>query len=646
MRNAFPRRLFAALILATLALLSACSAPPTPPPPPVKAPAETHELTRADVDAWLDGKLPDVLTKGKATGAVVTVVKDGEILTKRGYGHAKRGENGEPGTPVDPATTIFRWGSISKVPTAIAVMQLVEQGKLDLDADIAPYTDVPIQKHHKEPITLRHLLTHTAGFEESLTLTNPALKNLPLGDYVRHNPPVSVYRPGTTPGYSNYGINLAGYIIEQASGQPFQEYVKEHVLNPAGMTTASYDQPLPEETLALAYDDTGKPAPFQTIADVPAGTLAGSGADAAAFMLTQLNRSPQLLSENSWNQMWTPALTEDTLGNLANSPRMGLGYFTGFRNGHRVVEHGGDLEHYHSQFEIYPDDQVGIFISFTDDGSFSDFTASLRDDLLNGFADRYLTTTSVETPQLEGSTERAQQVAGTYVVSRAPVTTWLSAWYNTVQQMQIQALPNGNLLFQDREFVEIAPWIWKNPHTDGLFSTLTTRVTDGRIEAIGVGPAFSLLPSTPAQQAMLPVLFASLAIFALALLAWAVGAIRRRVQARRGKPTARLPRLAHLTRIGALTATLALAGWLSLLMVALIGRNFDLFGNIALFRTVQVLQWAGIIAIIPAGLDLITSIRTRAGWKRITMAALLLTALLATCWWAFTGNALNPNLGV
>ncbi|MDO5083334.1 MAG: hypothetical protein Q4D89_08030 [Arachnia propionica] len=76
-----PRRLCAVLILATLALLSACSSPPTPPPPPVEPPAETHELTKTDLDAWLDGTLPDVLTKGKATGAVVTVVKDGQILT-------------------------------------------------------------------------------------------------------------------------------------------------------------------------------------------------------------------------------------------------------------------------------------------------------------------------------------------------------------------------------------------------------------------------------------------------------------------------------------------------------------------------------------------------------------------------------------
>ncbi|MDO5066806.1 MAG: serine hydrolase domain-containing protein [Propionibacteriaceae bacterium] len=643
MRNT--RRLFAALVTATLALLSACSSsPPTSPPPPVEAPAETHELTKADLDSWLDGKLPVALTKGKATGAVVTVVKDGRALTSRGYGHATRNTDSTT-TPVNPDTTIFRWGSISKVPTAIAAMQLVEQGTLDLDADIATYTDVPIQKHHNEPITLRHLLTHTAGFEETATSVAPNLKSVSLAEYVRHNPPVSVYRPGTTPAYSNYGITLAGYLIEQASGQPFQEYMKQHVLVPAGMSTATYAQPLAPETLALAYDNTGQPHPFQTFPDVPAGSLAGSGSDAAAFMLAQLDQSPQLLTKNSWEQMWKPALTTDTLGTLANSPRMGLGYFTGFRNSHRIVEHGGDTDHYHSQFEIYPDDQTGIFISFTDDGSFSDATATLRDNLLAGFADRYFPAEATQTPRLEGSAERARQVAGNYIAAGGMVTTWVSAWDGLSPQM-IQALPNGKLLYRDKEYVEIAPWIWKNPNSDGLFSTLTARVIDGRVDAVGAGPAFALLPITPTEQALLPVFITSLAILVLALLTWVIGTIRRVIQTRRGHPTTGLPRLAHLTRIGALTATAALTGWLSILLLGLIGRNFDLITNVSLLRCIQVLQWAGIIAIIPAGLDLTTNINTRAGWKRITMSALILLALLATAWWAWAGNVLNPNLGV
>lgn len=642
MRNMLPRRLLAALMVGLIALLSACGSSPMVPPPPVTPPAGTHELTKADLDAWLDGKLPDVLTKGKASGAVVAVVKDGKVLTSRGYGHVTRGENGQPATPVDPETTLFRWGSISKVPTSIAAMQLVGQGKLDLDADITTYADVPLRKHHDQPITLRHLLTHTAGFEETMTMANPGLRDMALADYVRHNPPVSLFRPGTTPAYSNYGMTLVGYLVEQASGQPFHDYVKEHVLKPAGMATASYDQPLPADRLAISYDSDGQPAPFQVIPDVPAGTLAGSGADAAAFMLAQLGRSPQILSAQSWEQMWTPALGVDALGNLANSPRMGLGYFTGVRNGHRIVEHGGDLEHYHSKFEIYPDDQMGVFISFT--GEINPQSRSLRSELLDGFADRYLPTTTVETPHLEGSAERANQVAGSYFDSRSMMTTWPSAW-NGLFTESIQVLPNGNLLYQDREFVEVAPWVWKNPNTGGSGSILTARVVDGKVEALGVGPAYTLLPITFTQQAFLPVFIASLAVFVLTLFSWTVGAIKRRIRTRGGHPSTGLPWLARITRLGALAAATALVGWMGVGLI-IAGSNYDLLGNTAVFRTIQALQWAGIAAIIPATLDVITVVKTRAGWKRATMAVLLLLALLATAWWAWAGNALNPNLSV
>lgn len=463
MRNTLPRRLFAALILATPALLTACGSPPTPPPPPVTAPAETHELTQADVDAWLDGKLPDALTKGKATGAVVTVVKDGEILTNRGYGHAERGGNGRTATPVDPETTIFRWGSISKVPTAIAAMQLVEQGKLDLDADIATHTDVPIGKHHSHPITLRHLLNHTAGFEDSIGSVTPALKNLPLADYVRHNPPVSVYSPGTTPAYSNYGITLAGYLVEQASGQPFQEYVKEHVLNPAGMTTASHDQPLPEETLALAYDDAGQPHPFQTLPDVPAGTLAGAGTDAAAFMLAQLNHSPSSSPRTAGNSCgprpsprrpWAASPTRRAWGS-ATSPEPATATAS-------------------SNTAATPSTTTPSSRSIPTTTLASSSPSPARPTLRTAPCATTSSTSSPtatslagtpQTPRLEGSTERAQQVAGSYGSSRAVVNTWLSAWWSTLQQETILALPNGNLLYRGKEYTETAPWTRKTlPH--------------------------------------------------------------------------------------------------------------------------------------------------------------------------------------
>ncbi|OMG18752.1 serine hydrolase domain-containing protein, partial [Actinomyces naeslundii] len=287
-------------LLASLSLLTACgSTSSSASLPPREPPSGEHPLTAEDVNAWLDGKLPDALKNGDIPGAVVSVVKDGQVVTTRGYGWADTGASGGQPVAVDPQTSLFRLASISKIPTSIAVMQLVEQGKVDLDADISAYLDFEIERRFDEPLTLRHLLTHSAGFEERW-------KVAPMTDLeasVKSDPPVQVFAPGTTPGYSNYGIALAGYIVQRVSGQPFETYVREHVLEPAGMTTSTYEQPLPKEmagSLGPGYTSTGEEVPFALMGDFPADSLTVSAPDFAAFMNAQLSRSPKLLREETW----------------------------------------------------------------------------------------------------------------------------------------------------------------------------------------------------------------------------------------------------------------------------------------------------------------------------------------------------------
>jgi len=141
---------------------------PSPPPAKVSAvapqPSPPPALTKADFEAFLDALIPSQLQNRNIAGAVVSVVKDGQVLFQKGYGNADFGAK----KPVLPDQTLFRPGSISKLFTTTAVMQLVEQGKLDLDRDVNDYLDFTISKTHPEPVTLRQLLTHTAGFEETL----------------------------------------------------------------------------------------------------------------------------------------------------------------------------------------------------------------------------------------------------------------------------------------------------------------------------------------------------------------------------------------------------------------------------------------------------------------------------------------------
>ena len=635
-------------LLASLSLLTACgSTSSSAGLPPREPPSGEHQLTAEDVNAWLDGKLPDALKNGDIPGAVVTVVKDGQVVTTRGYGWADTGASGGQPVAVDPQTSLFRVASISKIPTSIAVMQLVEQGKVDLDADISAYLDFEIERRFDEPLTLRHLLTHSAGFEERW-------KVAPMTDLeasVKSNPPVQVFAPGTTPAYSNYGIALAGYIVQRVSGQPFEAYVREHVLEPAGMTSSTYEQPLPAGlagSLGPGYTSTGEEVPFALMGDFPADSLTVSAPDFAAFMNAQLSRSPKLLREETWEQMWSPGLGEDKLGNRAKAGEMGLGYFELSRHGRRIVEHSGDIHGWHSKFELYPEEKTGIFISYNGDGNES--SSSLREDLAQGFADRYFPADAVKASGSKDSAERARQVAGSYVPSRTFWTTFLSAWMPAYSSVSIEHTGGGKLMLDNTQYVEVEPWVWRQ--VDGA-GAIAAQVEDGKVVSLSQGPASTLLPITPVQQALVPVFGVCLVLLLVVTVAWPVGALRRHRALRRGQEVgAPVPWLTRVARGGGVVALAAQLTW-TLLLVVMATNMYSLYDGSGSFtwlipvaRCAQVLQALGVVAIIPAAVDLVMSLRRRAGWRRITMSAVLLAALVALAWWAWAGNALAPSLGM
>lgn len=203
------------------------SAGPQTSPPAQPAAVAAPALTAADVEAFFDGMIPLQLEQREIAGVVVVIVYQGRVLFAKGYGYADVARK----IPVSPQTTLFRPGSISKLFTWTAVMQLVEQGRLDLDRDVNEYLDFAIPPAYPQPITLRHILTHTPGFEDvlkNLFATDPA-KLLSLREYLVGQLPQRIYPPGVTVAYSNYATALAGYIVERVSGQPFAAYVAEHI---------------------------------------------------------------------------------------------------------------------------------------------------------------------------------------------------------------------------------------------------------------------------------------------------------------------------------------------------------------------------------------------------------------------------------
>src|SRR5947209_7417261 len=212
-----------------------------PSPPPAKvtpAPPESNPaapaLTKQDLEPFFDALISSQLRTRNIAGAVVSVVKDGQVLLQQGYGYADL----EAKKPVQPDQTLFRPGSISKLFTATAVMQLVEEGKLDLDRDVNEYIDFVVPKTYPEPVTLRRLLTHTAGFEDTLKNLFVAHESdmKALRTYLVNEMPQRIFPPGKIPSYSNYGFSVAGYIVERVSGEKFERYIDNHILKPLRMT--------------------------------------------------------------------------------------------------------------------------------------------------------------------------------------------------------------------------------------------------------------------------------------------------------------------------------------------------------------------------------------------------------------------------
>ncbi|MFW5415875.1 beta-lactamase family protein [Nocardiopsis sp. CNT-189] len=643
--------LAAAAAFAAVAVLAAgCAggaADPVRNPPPTLA--ETAGLTAQDVDAWLDGLVPDALARTGVPGAAVSVVHDGEILTARGFGLADTGADGGDPVPVDADETLFRPGSVSKVVTATAVMRLVQDGEVDLDTDIAEYLDFEPPSSFEEPVTIRHLLSHTAGYEERYGGGISGEGKVPdLGEYVKNDAPEQVYEPGTMPAYSNYGITLAGYIVERVGGVPFEEYLEQNVFEPLGMDSSTFAQPVPGELegrLAKGYmTDTEPSRPFEVVADAPAGSMSTSATDMARFMLGHLgeagDRSP--LSTETLRLMHAPALGEEELGGLAAGPRMALGLFEQDRNGRRIVGHGGDTALFHAHMQLYPDEGTGVFVALNGTGEGDD----VRQSILDGFTDRYFPDEGKDGTGVQPTAaEHAAMAEGTYEVSRMPWSTFMTITGPLMGQTRVTAQEDGTLLFapwpytgRPTLFEEVEPWVWRE--VDGR-TRVAMRVEGGRVEAINLDAAITLQAVDGMRDAdtARPVLLASAAVLLTVLASVPAGALLRRLTGRpRRDPAGRTARV--LTRMGAACALASLAGW-GIVFTRIM--EFQAVGQGTLYMLLLG-QLLGAAAIAPAAVVLFEAVRRRAGWKRCLGAVLVLSALIGVAAFAAVFNLFSFDL--
>jgi CubicO group peptidase (beta-lactamase class C family) len=498
--------------------------------------AQRREMTPADVEAFLDGLVPQQLAREDIAGAVVAVVKDGRVLFAKGYGYSDVATK----KPVSPETTLFRPGSISKLFTWTSVMQLVEQGKLDLDADVNQYLDFNVPATFGKPLTLRNIMTHTSGFEETLKelFVSGQDRMMPLDVYVRTHLPRQIFPPGTTPAYSNYATALAGYIVQRVSGQPFERYVEDHFFKPLDMPHCTFSQPLPaalKPLMSSGYNRASDGAKeFEWVAAFPAGSSSVSALDMTHFMMAHLNDGEysargssdavRILRPATARQMHTRAF-----GLHPDLDGMALGFYEESRNGLRIIGHGGDTGYFHSDLHLVLAEHLGFFVSYNSAGKGE---VSPRGMLWQAFLDRYYPYTPPERPVASTALADGQEVSGDYLVSRRPETTVVSI-VGLLGMMRVRADSAGILTLPSSHYPNGKPRRWKE------IGPLVYRDVEGqdRLAFIRNGHGFTIASSPISVYEKVDGLrgttlnqfagVASLAIMALALILWPVAALVR-----------------------------------------------------------------------------------------------------------------------
>jgi CubicO group peptidase (beta-lactamase class C family) len=326
------------------------------------APPAPRELTAANVAGVVDPPMAEWIENHKGPGAVVVVVtRDAQVFAK-GYGFADI----DAKKPFTADTTLVRPGSISKLFTGIAVMQLIDSGKLDLDRNVNNYIDFPIATPAGGvPVTLRRLLTHRAGFEEHIKgLFSRGSEPVPFGRWLAKSLPPRLFPKGDVEAYSNYGFALAGYIVERVSGEPFAAYIQRHILDPLGMNHSTFRQPLPDDLAPLVAkgyrrSDTPPLGFFETIV-APAGGLSATGTDMGRFIRALMNGGEldgaRILSKARLDEMMAPA-------SATPAGYLGLVFFGGKVADRDAIGHEGGTMAFFSDLRIFPAQGIGVFVS-------------------------------------------------------------------------------------------------------------------------------------------------------------------------------------------------------------------------------------------------------------------------------------------
>jgi CubicO group peptidase (beta-lactamase class C family)/uncharacterized membrane protein len=614
---------------------------------PESSPRGNPELNAADVEAFLDGIVPLQLKQTDIAGATISVVKDGKLLFAKGYGYA----DVQKKQSVSAQETLFRPGSISKLFTWTAVMQLFEQGKLDLDRDVNDYLDFKIPDAFGKPITLKNIMTHTPGFEEQIKdlFTTSGTPN--LGDYLKTHIPARVYPPGIVPAYSNYATALAGYIVERVSGRSFEEYITENIFKPLNMTHSTFSQPLPtalSPTMSAGYRlGSDSSQAFEVINPFPAGSLSSSAADMAQFMMAHLQDGQlgeaRILKPETARLMHSRLFALDDAANA-----MCYGFYEESRNGQRIIGHAGDTIYFHSDLHLVLDQKVGFFVSYNSAGKPTGLGDFPRTILWEAFLDRYYPHPAPATSS-STSSDAAKAVAGTYTFSRRSETSFFKT-ASLLGQLTVSPVGNGDIEVSLLTGANGKPKHWQAvgattfQDRDGQDKLIFKPDQSGNLQMIlpfpfFVGQRVGLLEN---GKFLLTVLVISLVLMLLTLILWPIAWFVRRHFGRKLELTPKERWLRLGVRIVFVLDLIFVVALFSL--VAYGSTHLEIFSDRGA-KWFYLVQFIGVLGAIGTIVVLLNAVfawmsKQRTIWARLR-ATVMLLACLGVLWFCFAGNLLH-----
>ena len=618
------------------------SRPVTTPPAeitPASAPAARGLRDRAELEAFMDGVMTAQLRDHHIAGATVSVVKDGALYFAKGYGLSDVRQQ----RPVSGDSTMFRVGSISKLFTWTAIMQLVEQGKLDLNTDINTYLDFKIPATYPAPITLTHVMTHTPGFEEDPRdlFTEDSTHIMPMGKWLPAHMPKRVRPPGVYASYSNWATATAGYIVERVSGMPFHEYVEKNILEPLGMTMTTTRQPLPPRfvgDVSNGYEwkhGEFEPHPFEMITGAwPAGSVSSTATDMAKFMIAHLNDGEydgrRILSPETAEKMHARVFTHD--------PRLNgfaYGFYEKSSHGVRIIGHGGDTEWFHSDLALIPSDKVGVFVSYnTNTGSELSFSPFLSQFLDHYYADPH--------PRLvsKATKDQLQRFAGEYTANRMSYTTFLKV-ASLAGATKVSVGDSGTLVAdlgrQTLHLVPVDSLLFRDVLTNEPVAFKAD--ANGRITHAFIGSIPMMVWEKRSGLASPQFHMIVLALGVVVFLCTAIAALVRRLTPKERRPT-------HLPG-RAIAVGMSLAFLIGVGMIAAAAADVHdlLYNRLGKLEIALAFPVIGALLAIAALVSMVLQWRHRTGtsWERLRYTAVVVVAI-AFVWSLNTWNLLGWRL--